>query len=51
MGWTTKGLEFESRWEQEFSLLHVLQTDSGTHTAPYPIGTWDFLSGGKAVGA
>jgi hypothetical protein len=31
MGWTTMGSEFESQWGQEFSLLHVIQTDSG-HT-------------------
>jgi hypothetical protein len=30
-GWTTKGSEFECRWGQEFSLLHVVQISSGVH--------------------
>jgi hypothetical protein len=45
-GWTTEGSEFESRWGQEFSLLHVVQTGSGVHPTSYPMGT-----GGKAAGA
>jgi hypothetical protein len=28
--------EFESRWGQEFSLLHIAQTGSGVHPASYP---------------
>jgi hypothetical protein len=28
-GWTMKGSEFESRWGQKFSLLHVVRTGSG----------------------
>jgi hypothetical protein len=32
-GWTTEGPEFESRYCQEFSLLHVVQTCSGSHSA------------------
>jgi hypothetical protein len=39
MGWMTKGSEFESRWGQEFSLIHVIQTGSGAHPASYPMGT------------
>jgi hypothetical protein len=39
MGWMTKGSEFESRWGQEFSLLHVVQTDSEAHPTSYPMGT------------
>jgi hypothetical protein len=35
--WTTKGSEFESRYGQEFSLLHVVQTGSGAHPASYPM--------------
>jgi hypothetical protein len=31
--------EFEYPWGQEFSLLHVVQTGSGTHTAAYTMGT------------
>jgi hypothetical protein len=33
-GWTTKGWEFKSRYGQEFSLLHIVQTGSGDHPAP-----------------
>jgi hypothetical protein len=39
MGWTTKGSEFVTRWGQEFSLPHAVQTDSGAHSAFYPMGT------------
>jgi hypothetical protein len=35
--WTTKGSEFESLCEQEFSLLYVVQTDCGAHPASYPL--------------
>jgi hypothetical protein len=35
----TNGSEFESQWEQEFSLLHVVQTGSEAHPASYPMGT------------
>jgi hypothetical protein len=44
--WTIEGSEFESRWGQEFSLLHVVQTASGVHPTSYSVGT-----GGKAAGA
>jgi hypothetical protein len=37
-GWTTEGSEFESRWGQEFSLLHIVQTASGAHPASYQMG-------------
>jgi hypothetical protein len=33
-GWTTEGLDFESRQGQEFSLLHVVQTGSGSTQPP-----------------
>jgi hypothetical protein len=39
MGWTIKGLEFEYRWGQEFSLLYVVQTGFGVHPTSYPMGT------------
>jgi hypothetical protein len=39
MDWTTEGSEFESRYGQEFSLLHDVQTGSGAHPASYPVGT------------
>jgi hypothetical protein len=37
---------FEFREGQEFSLLDIVQTDSGAHTASYPVG-----KGGKAARA
>jgi hypothetical protein len=33
-GWTTEGLEFESRWEQEYSLFRVVDTGSGVSQPP-----------------
>jgi hypothetical protein len=41
-GWTIEGSEFESRWGQEFSFLHVAH--------PVFYRTWLFLRG-KAAGA
>jgi hypothetical protein len=38
MGWTTGALEFKSWCCQEYSLLYNVQTGSGDHPAPYPIG-------------
>jgi hypothetical protein len=43
---TTDGSEFESRYDQEFSLLHVVQTGSGAHPASYPTDTPGALSSG-----
>jgi hypothetical protein len=34
IGWTTKGSESESWWDQEFSLLHIIQTSSGPTQPP-----------------
>jgi hypothetical protein len=40
--------EFESRWGQECSLLHVFQTGFEAHPASYPVCTWaSFLRGIK----
>jgi hypothetical protein len=50
-GWTTEGLEFESRYDQEFSLLHVIQTGSGVHPTSYPMGSGGSFLGVKATGA
>jgi hypothetical protein len=47
----TKGPGFESRWGQELSLLHVVQTGSGAHPASYLMGTGGSFPGGKAAGA
>jgi hypothetical protein len=38
MAWATNALEFESRYGQEFSLLHVVQIVSGVYST-YPTGT------------
>jgi hypothetical protein len=35
----------------EFSLLHIVQTDSGAYPASHPMGTEDSFTGGKAAGA
>jgi hypothetical protein len=50
-GWTTEGSEFESRWGQEFSLLHVVHTGSGVQPTSYPMGIGGSFPGGKAAGA
>jgi hypothetical protein len=47
-GLTMKWSEFESRWEQEFLFLHVVQIGSGSHLASYPLGTGGFSPWGKA---
>jgi hypothetical protein len=36
---TGYGLEFDSRQEQDFSLLYSVQTGSDAHPACYPVGT------------
>jgi hypothetical protein len=40
----------DSRQEQDFSLLHTVQTGSGAHPASYPMGTGGVFSWGKAAG-
>jgi hypothetical protein len=47
MGWKTKGSEFESRWEQEFSFVHVVQTGSGVQPASYLMSTGESFPGVK----
>jgi hypothetical protein len=42
--------EFESRYGQEFPLLHVVQTGSGAHPASYPMETGDSFPGVKWPG-
>jgi hypothetical protein len=49
-GWMTEGSEFESRWGQEFSPLHIVQTGSGAHPASNQVGTGCSFPGGKAAG-
>jgi hypothetical protein len=46
--WATKWSEFESRYCQEFSLLHIVH---GAHPASYPMGIRGSFPGGKAAGA
>jgi hypothetical protein len=41
MGWTTEGSEFESRWGQEFSFLHV-HTGSEFYPTFYTMDTGAF---------
>jgi hypothetical protein len=50
MGWTTKWSEFESWWEQEFSLLPVIQVGSGAHPASYQMDSGVSFPGSKAAG-
>jgi hypothetical protein len=48
MGWTA-GVRFPA--VKNFSLLHVVQNDSGAHPAHYPMGAGAHSPGGKAAGA
>jgi hypothetical protein len=50
-GWTSRGSELESRWGQEFSLLHSVQIGSWANPASYPMGTGGSFSWGNAGGA
>jgi hypothetical protein len=50
-GWTTEESQFESRYGQECSLLHAVQTGSGVHPTSFPMGTGVFSPGGKAAWA
>jgi hypothetical protein len=50
-GWTTNWSEFESRWGQEFLLIHVVQIGSGVHPTSYPMGTRGSFPGAKVTGA
>jgi hypothetical protein len=49
-GWATEGSEFETRYGQEFSLLHVVQTGSGVHPTSYRMGTAVLSPGVKRPG-
>jgi hypothetical protein len=50
-GWTVEVLDFESRWGQDFSLIHAVETGSGVPPTSHPMGTGGFSPGGKAAGA
>lgn len=41
--------EFESRWCQESSLLHVVRVGSEIHTASYTMGEGEGFPQGKAA--
>jgi hypothetical protein len=43
----TEGLEFEFRHGQEFSLHHIVHTDSGAHPASYAMGNGVLSLGAK----
>jgi hypothetical protein len=45
--WTAEGWEFEPRYGQDCSPLHVVQTGSGSHSASYPVGTGGSFPGVK----
>jgi hypothetical protein len=47
-GLDERGVEFQSRWGQDFLLLLVVQTGSGAHPESYPICSFPV---GKAAGA
>jgi hypothetical protein len=38
-GWTTAGSGIESRYDQELTLLHIVQTGSEAHPTSYQMGT------------
>jgi hypothetical protein len=49
--WTADGSEFESRYGQQFPLLHIVQTDLEDHPTSYPMDTGGSFPGSKAAGA
>jgi hypothetical protein len=49
-GLDDRGSEFESRYGQESSLLHVVQTGSGVHPTFYPMDTGGSFPGVKRPG-
>jgi hypothetical protein len=51
VGIATEESEFESRWGQEFSLVHIVQTGSEVHPTSCPMGTGGSFPGGKTAGA
>jgi hypothetical protein len=49
-GLDDRGVGFRVPVGSEFSLLHVVQTGSGTHPTSYPMGTGDIFLGIKRPG-
>jgi hypothetical protein len=48
-GLDDQGVRVRVQWRQEFSLLHVVQTGTGAHSASNPIGIRGFFSGGNVA--
>jgi hypothetical protein len=48
-GLDDQGVGVQSRWEQEFSLLHIVQTGPGAHLASYPTVTVSLFPEDKAA--
>jgi hypothetical protein len=48
MGYELDGQDY-SQQVKDFSLLHIIQTESGTQPAFYPMGTRGSFPGGKAA--
>jgi hypothetical protein len=49
-GLDDQGVGVRVQVEQEFSLLHVVQTGSGAHPYSYPVGTGGSFFGAKGPG-
>jgi hypothetical protein len=49
-GWTTEKSGFDSRQDEEFCLLHSVQTGSGARLALYSMGTLGSFPRSTAVG-
>jgi hypothetical protein len=50
-GLNERGAEFESREDQEFSFLHIVQNGSDAHRTQYPMRYVGCLPGDKAAEA
>jgi hypothetical protein len=48
--WTAERSEFESRYNQGFSLLHFAQTGSGANSVSYSMGTGSSFPWGEVAG-
>jgi hypothetical protein len=50
-GYRLGGLSSIPGREKDFSVLHIVQTDSEAHLDSYPVGIGDSFPRGKAAGA
>jgi hypothetical protein len=48
-GLMPEGSQFEFWQQKQYSLLHIIQTTSGIHTASYTMGTKGSFLGGEAA--